>query len=256
MKKTQYGLQMYSLRDITKDSMRMALEKIAEMGYKYVEFAGFFDYLPEQIKLWLDEFNLVCSGTHTGIDAISPEKIDEVIKYHKIIGCDNLIVPACDWSTPEKANEVINQFNFAYKKLKENGIRLGYHNHSREFLPDSNGLVFEDMLIKETQLELEVDTWWLFNTGIEVIPFLEKFKERIKVIHLKDGFQSAPDCKNYDRIYENVKGVSIGSGENNIKVIRDWAVKNDILMVVESEGLQPTGLEEVERCIKYLHTLD
>ena len=29
MARTEYGLQMYSLRDITKDSMRMALEKVA-----------------------------------------------------------------------------------------------------------------------------------------------------------------------------------------------------------------------------------
>ena len=39
----EYGLQMYSVRDITRDSMRLALQKVAEMGYKYVEFAGFFE---------------------------------------------------------------------------------------------------------------------------------------------------------------------------------------------------------------------
>ena len=124
MARTEYGIQMYSLRDITKDSMRMALEKVAAMGYKYVEFAGFFDYMPEQIKLWLDEFGLICSSTHTGMGAITPEAIDETIRYHKIIGCDNLIVPGCDWSTPEKAQSVIDGLNYAQKKLAENGIRL------------------------------------------------------------------------------------------------------------------------------------
>ncbi|MBR5460169.1 MAG: hypothetical protein IKV53_04815 [Clostridia bacterium] len=103
----EYGIQMYSIRDITKDSMRMALERVAEMGYKYVEFAGFFDYTPEQIKIWLDTFGLKCSGTHTGVGLIAPDKIDETIRYHKIIGCDNLIVPGCDWSTPEKTKDLI-----------------------------------------------------------------------------------------------------------------------------------------------------
>lgn len=256
MARTEYGLQMYSLRDITKDSMRMALEKVAEMSYKYVEFAGFFDYMPEQIKLWLDEFGLVCSGTHTGMGAITPENIDETIKYHKIIGCENLIVPGCDWSTPEKAKEVIDGLNFAQKKLAENGIRLGYHNHSREFFPNSCGIVFEDMVKAETSVELEIDTWWAFNAGLDVVAFLEENKNRIRVVHLKDGIPSAPECKNFDHVHDGVKGLSVGSGKNVIKDIREWANKNNVLMVIESEGLDPTGLEEVGRCIEYLRTLD
>ncbi len=256
MVKTEYGIQMYSLRDITKDSMRMALEKVAAMGYKYVEFAGFFDYMPEQIKLWLDEFGLVCSGTHTGMGAITPENIDKTIEYHKIIGCNNLIVPGCDWSTPEKAQGVVDSLNLAQKKLAENGITLGYHNHSREFFPTPDGIVFEDKIIAETSVELEIDTWWAFNADIDVIAFLEKNKERIRVIHLKDGIPSAPECKNYDHVHDGIKGLSVGSGENIIPEIVAWAKANDVLMVIESEGLVPTGLEEVERCITYLRTLD
>lgn len=256
MARTEYGLQMYSLRDITEDSMKVALKKVSEMGYKYIEFAGFFDYLPEQIKAWLDKYELVCSGTHTGMQAISPENIDETIRYHKIIGCENLIVPGCDWSTPEKAQGVIDTLNAAQKKLAENGIRLGYHNHSREFFPNSCGIVFEDEIIAKTSVELEIDTFWAFNAGLDVIAFLEKNKDRIRVIHLKDGIPSAADCKNFDQVHSNVKGKSVGSGENIIPEIREWANKNNVLMVIESEGLDPTGLEEVGRCITYLRTLD
>lgn len=32
----EYGLQMYSVRDITKDDLSGALEKVAKIGYKYV----------------------------------------------------------------------------------------------------------------------------------------------------------------------------------------------------------------------------
>ena len=256
MARTEYGLQMYSMRDVTKDSMRKALEDVANMGYKYIEFAGFFDYNPEQIKTWLDTFGLVCSGTHTGMGAISPENIDETIRYHKIIGCENLIVPGCDWSTPEKAQGVIDTLNFAQKKLAENGIRLGYHNHSKEFFPNKNGTVFENEVIEKTSVELEIDTFWLFNAGLNVIEFLEAHKDRIKVIHLKDGIPSEDCNKNYDHVHDGVKGFSVGSGRAPIKAVREWANKNGVLMVIESEGLQPTGTEEVRRCIEYLRTLD
>lgn len=256
MARTEYGLQMYSLRDITKDSMRMALEKVAEMGYKYVEFAGFFDYTPEQIKIWLDEFGLVCSGTHTGVQGISPENIDETIRYHKIIGCENLIVPGCDWTSDEKLAGLLSTFKAAQKKLAENGIRLGYHNHSREFFPCATGVVFEDVIYNDTTLELEIDTWWAFNAGLDVVSYLEAHKDRIKVIHLKDGIPSADDCKNFDHCHDGIKGLSVGSGKNVIPDIVNWANKNGVLMVIESEGLDPTGLEETKRCIDFLRTLE
>ena len=53
-----------------------------------------------------------------------------------------------------------------------------------------------------------------------------------------------------------MEGRSVGSGEAPILAIRDWCLKNDVLMVIESEGLDPTGPEEVGRCITYLRTLD
>lgn len=256
MSKTEYGIQMYSVRDITEKSLKNALEEVAAMGYKYIEFAGFFGNSAEEVKKWLDDFGLVCSGTHTGIGAISSDNIEETIEYHKIIGCGNLIVPGCDWSTKEKCDEVIDTLNFASKKLKENGIRLGYHNHSKEFYPTGDGIVFEDEVIKRTDAELEIDTFWAFNAGIDVIEYLEAHKDRISVIHLKDGIPTAKENQNFYHAHDDVRGMSVGEGKAPVKEIREWAIKNNVLMVVESEGLEPTGIEEVRRCMEYLRTLD
>jgi UDP-N-acetylenolpyruvoylglucosamine reductase len=49
----EYGLQMYSVRDITKENLKDALRQVAEMGYKYVEFAGFFGNTAEDVKALL-----------------------------------------------------------------------------------------------------------------------------------------------------------------------------------------------------------
>lgn len=254
--RTEYGIQMYSLRDVTEKSMYEALKSVAKMGYKYIEFAGFFDNDAETIEKWLDELGLVVSGTHTPIEQLTPDNIDSVIEYHKAIGCDNLIVPACDWSNSADTKELIEKFNMLQKKLAENGIKFGYHNHSREFYPTPDGVVFEDELIKNTDIELEIDTFWLYNAGFDVISYLEKNKSRISVIHLKDGIPAPKDDRRFDVTEDNTKGLSVGQGEVPIVEICDWANKNGVLMVVESEGLDPTGTEEVKRCIDYLRTLD
>ncbi|MBR5460286.1 MAG: sugar phosphate isomerase/epimerase, partial [Clostridia bacterium] len=138
----------------------------------------------------------------------------------------------------------------------ENGMKFAYHNHSREFLPTEDGIVFEDELLNKTDIDLQIDTFWLFNSGIDVIAYLEAHRDRIKVIHLKDGVPSAEDKKNYDDVHSNVIGLSLGSGKAPVAAVKEWAEKNGVIMVVESEGLDPTGLEEIKRCIDYLKTLE
>lgn len=256
MSKVEYGLQMYSLRDITEDDLKGALKQVADMGYKYVEFAGFFGHSAEEVKSWLDEYGLICSGTHTGAAPLADDVIDETIAYHKTIGCNNLIIPGLDWSTEEKFNENIVLINRAQKKLAENGIALGYHNHSGEFFENNYGKVIENEIISRTSVELEIDTFWAYNAGLDPVTYCEKNKDRIRVIHLKDGIASAPENKNYENVHKGVIGKSVGSGNALVNAVREWAIANNVQMVIESEGLEPTGPEEVKRCIDYLQTLE
>ena len=253
---TEYGLQLYSLRDISNGDLRGTLKKVAEIGYKYVEFAGFFNNAAEDVKAWLDEYGLVASGTHTGFDKIKPDVIDETIAYHETIGCKNLIVPGGNWNSKESFEDNIAMLNAAQKKLAEKGIALGYHNHSHEFFETPYGEVIEDAIISRTSIELEIDTFWATNAGKDPVALCESLKDRIRVIHLKDGkFADAAD-RAWSTCHNKVIGKSLGSGDAPVAAIRDWALKNNVLMVVESEGLDPTGPEEVTRCMEYLRTLE
>ena len=256
MAKVEYGLQMYSLRDITGTDLKDALRQVAEMGYKYVEFAGFFGHKAEAVKAWLDEYGLVCSGTHTGGNALTEDVIEETIAYHKAIGCENLIIPGMDWSTEEKLNENIALMNRAQPILAANGIALGYHNHSAEFFVMPYGKVIEDEIISRTNVLLQIDTWWAYNAGLDPVAYCESLKDRIRVIHLKDGIAVRPEYRTPTLWNKEVQGRSVGSGEAPTQAIRDWCLKNGVMMVIESEGLDPTGPQEVKRCIDYLRTLD
>ena len=252
----EYGLQLYSVRDITKKDLKEALRQVAALGYKYVEFAGFFGNSAEDVKSWLDEYGLKASGTHTKSAAIAPDAIKDTIAYHKTIGCTNLIVPSAAWNTPEELEYTVALFNYAQKKLAEAGITLGYHNHSKEFYTTPYGKVVEDELMSRTNIEFEIDTFWLFNAGIDPVPYLEAHKDRIRVIHLKDGTIPVEGTRDFATAHNGVKGKSLGSGMAPVAAVREWAIKNNVHMVVESEGLDPTGIEEVGRCIDYLKSLE
>ena len=51
-------------------------------------------------------------------------------------------------------------------------------------------------------------------------------------------------------------GRSLGLGNAPILKIREKAIALGITMIVESEGLDPTGLEESKRCIDFLRSVD
>ncbi len=252
----EYGLQLYSLRDITKENLQDALCRVAKMGYRYVEFAGFFDHPAEEVKAWLDEYGLTASGTHTQLNLLTPEVIEDTIAYHKTIGCKDIIVPGAKWETEELMDENIRALNWAQKRLAEEGITLSYHNHSHEFYTTAYGKVVEDELLVRTTVTLEIDTFWLFNAGIDPISYCEQIKERIRMIHLKDGKVPTDAERDFTTANKLVQGRSLGQGDAPVKAVRKWADENGILMVVESEGLDPTGPEEVARCITYLRTIE
>lgn len=239
----KYGLQLYSVRDVAEKDIELAMKETAAMGYSFVEFAGFQGKTPEEIKALLDKYNLTVSGTHTGVDQLSDENFDQTVAAHKTIGCENIIIPGTDLSTKEKIDAFIERVNVLIPRLEKEGLKLHFHNHSSEFEPNEDGIVAEYELLNRTNIGMEIDTYWAWNAGKDPVELLHDMKDRISVIHLKDGLKGG-------------KGRSLGQGEVDVSAVRKTAIESGFAIVVESEGLDPTGLEEVRRCIDFLKSED
>ncbi|MBO7399226.1 MAG: sugar phosphate isomerase/epimerase [Clostridia bacterium] len=234
-----YGLQLFSVRDFTADDLEGTLAKVAEMGYKTVEFAGYFGHSGADIKRMLDENGLKAIGTHSGADGLRPEYIQESIAFHREIGCENYVIPGHDLSTAAKIDEFIEIVNRAQPILEAAGMKLHYHNHSHEFFPNADGQIIHEELEKRTDMMFEIDTYWAFNAGRDPVEMLERLKKRISLIHLKDGFKGGI-------------GKSLGQGEAPVKAVLQKAVELGLGIIVESEGLDPDGISESRRCIEFL----
>ena len=135
----QYGLQMYSVRDVAQGDLLGTLEKVGKLGYHYAEFAGFFGIPAEDVKAKLDECGMEVSSTHTGWQELTDDQITETIKYHKTIGNSFIIIPGADLSDQKKLDDFIELVNKVQPVLAAEGIKLGYHNHSHEFKTNEDG---------------------------------------------------------------------------------------------------------------------
>ena len=146
-----YGLQLYSVRDSASVDMDKTLREVAAMGYEFVEFAGFFDHPAEKIREMLEKYNLRASGTHSSASGITPENIEESIRYHKIIGCENYIIPGADLKTGKKLSNFIALVNEAIPVFEAEGMKLHFHNHFSEFQPNEDGRYAHYELEKKTK---------------------------------------------------------------------------------------------------------
>ena len=234
----EYGLQMYSVRDITKDDLPGAVAKVAQMGYKLIEFAGFFGHTAEEVNKMLSDNGVKVSGTHTGLGELLSD-YEGTVAFHKAINNPIYIIPGHDLSTREKVDQFIEDVNRLQPMLKAEGIEMGFHNHSREFLPNEDGVIFYDELVSRTNLLLEIDTFWAYAAGKDPVALMEQYKDRLRFIHIKDG-------------YRNGEGKPLGQGTAPVADVYRKAVELGIPMVVESETLTPDGLTEAKICYEYL----
>ena len=237
-----YGLQLYSVRDVTGTDLEGTLKKVAEIGYRYVEFAGFFGHSAEEVKAMLDRYGLIVSGTHSGLGDLDAD-FAGTVKYHKIIGNTNYIVPGAPTWTAAELDETIEKLKKYQPMLEAEGIRLAYHNHDGEFKPNADGQIPHEEMERRTNIDFQIDTFWAFVAGKDPVEVITRLKDRVHVIHLKDGLR-------------NGHGYALGEGEAPVAAVRAKAIELGMHMVVESETLQPDGISEATRCINYLKSLE
>lgn len=190
MKNFKVGLQLYSVRDKMEADMEATLKQVKEIGYDYVEFAGYFDKSAEEVKALLDKYDLKCASVHQTYDVFL-EAPEENVEYLKTIGAKFCAVP---WMAMENQKgqpgfeKAVSDIAKVAKLLRDNGITMLYHNHDFEFEKYEGKYLF-DWLYETVGLDLlkpEIDTCWVKYAGEDPCAYLEKYKGHIDVVHLKD----------------------------------------------------------------------
>ncbi|MBQ1989160.1 MAG: sugar phosphate isomerase/epimerase [Clostridia bacterium] len=237
-----YSIQLFSVRDSMETDFEGTLKRVSELGYKYVEFAGFYGRTAEEVNALLAKYDLKISGTHSPFDDLI-NNFDETVAFHKAIGNKNYIVPAYWLRNQAEIDFFVEKAGEISKKLEAEGIKLGYHNHSGEFQMSGDGSVAYEQLIYRTDIMLELDTFWAFHGMKDPVALMDRLGDRIGVIHIKDGTVEG-------------HGKPLGMGDAPVKAVYEKAKEMGIPMVVESETITPSGLEEARICIEYLRSIE
>src|SRR5882672_7393581 len=87
------GVQLYTVRDAMKTDFDGTIAKVAAIGYKEVEFAGYFDRSPKDIRAALSKNGLTAPSTHVEYAALAPDKFEKVVDDAIIIGHKYIVNP-------------------------------------------------------------------------------------------------------------------------------------------------------------------
>ncbi len=187
------GLQLYGVRNEMARDFKGTLQKVKDLGYDGVEFAGLFGNTAEQVKAMCTEIGLIPISAHVPLADMLAD-IDKVIADYKTIGCEYIVVP---YVTEERRPggeffmQMIDEIRSIGEKAKAAGLTLLYHNHDFEFRKLENGEYGLDYLYNSIPAELlqtELDECWVKYAGLDPVEYLRKYAGRSPVVHLKDYY--------------------------------------------------------------------
>ena len=85
------AVQLYSVRDyIAKEGFAPVLKRIADIGYKGVEPAGFFGVRPSELKKMVDDLGLKLYSTHSPW-ARKLDDLPEQLDIAAVLGLDTIV---------------------------------------------------------------------------------------------------------------------------------------------------------------------
>jgi sugar phosphate isomerase/epimerase len=186
------GLQLYTVRDLLQQDFEGTIAEVARIGYREVEFAGYYQRAPEQIRALLDQHGLTAPSTHVGANALRQD-FEGQVRTARAIGHTYLTVPA--YRVPQGDDPVggwrtaATEFNTFGRRCRDEGLRFAYHNHAWEFESLPGGTTPFDILVAETDPELvdfELDLYWAHHGGRDPIRLFEQYPGRFTMWHVKD----------------------------------------------------------------------
>jgi sugar phosphate isomerase/epimerase len=194
------GVQLYTVRTDLEKDFDGTLAKVAAIGYKEIEFAGYFGHTPPQVRDALKRNGLVSPASHLDFATVSnAEKWKQALDDAATIGQTFLVNPWIDEpmrNEPHAWKRIADAYNTAGAAAAKHGIQFCYHNHNFEFSPSAGGDGKQpyDVLLETCDpklVKMEMDLCWISAAGKDPLDYFRRYPGRFPLVHVK-GLRRVP----------------------------------------------------------------
>ncbi len=182
------GIQLYTLRTLMEKDLEGTLAGVAGIGYKEVEFAGYFGRTPAQIRDVLKANKLTSPSAHIPLPA-SDDAWKKALDDAKVAGHEWAVVPWLEVPMRKDWAQLADRFNGLAAMAKKSGLRFAYHNPDFEFARDGNGTALDTLLTKTDPklVDFEMDIYWVVKGGGDPLALFKRYPHRFPLMHAKDA---------------------------------------------------------------------
>ena len=251
------GLQLWSLRNYLPNDFAATLGKIRAMGFHEVEGAGLDKRTVAEFRAGLDAAGLRCQSAHMPYERLR-DKAPDAFAEARAMGASWVVCPWIDHGTEftrDDAMKAADVFNRVGKAAHGEGLGLAYHCHGYEFVPSTEGTLFDTIAgaTDAATVAFQIDILHAFLGGADPAELINRYGARVKSLHLKD-LKKGFTAKAGTAIAPADTDVPVGTGQVDTPAALRAAVKAGVpLYYLEDESTDP--LKHLPASIAYLTAL-
>lgn len=188
----QFGLQLWTLREIVARDLAGALQQARAIGYDAIEIFGDGRMFFDNMRAALQTSGMACCSAHVPYESLHDE-LPRVVAGLRMIGCNSAVVPAFAKDlrdTLPKALQLASDLNRIGERLKAAGIAFAYHNEDYDFVPlHEGGASLWQTLVDSTDaacVQLQLDVFTAMLMGADPIHIMHEYASRITSLHVCD----------------------------------------------------------------------
>lgn len=192
MNTSKIAAQLYTVRDFTKTThdLEITLKKLKDIGYNAVQISAIGPINYSEVRQITESLDIKICATHSPYSRLTDD-LKNLIEEHKEWNCKYIglgSLPKELRGSYDNIMSFIEIMNPIAKEIGKNGLKFVYHNHKFEFEKYNNKNLF-DLIAENTnraEVGFLVDTYWVQAGGASPSTFINKYADRIDVVHLKD----------------------------------------------------------------------
>jgi sugar phosphate isomerase/epimerase len=283
------GVNLFSIPHLVEKDFEGTMQKLAKAGYKEIEFYGPYDFSADadiqrwksitpslgfsgsgfygkninDIKKILSDNGLSTSSLHTGDASLHDDTaLNKLGEAANTLGAKYVVLPSAPTQPDLDAyKKQADDFNDIGRRAKKAGTRFAYHNHGNG-LQAMNGTVPMELIFDKTDPDLvffQMDIYWMTAGGVDVVKYLEKYKGRFRLMHIKDMSKAVRfagdggDSQQWIELFPYL--ANAGSGVLDLRSILTAAKRSGMEYFIVERDLAPNGVDDLAKSVEYLTKL-
>jgi len=263
------------------------MQMLAKIGYREIEFFGPYPFSPaEEKKRWLsitpslgfsgsgffgkalkdvkkilDDNGLSTPSLHSALPTLE-NNMQALADAANTLGAAYVTLPSAETQTSlDGYRKQAEQFNAIGESARKSGVRFAYHNHGNGLKPVDGTVPFE-MIMDNTEpknIFFQMDIFWMTAGGVDVVHYLEKYKGRFRLMHIKDMSKEARfsgdggDPQQWIELFPFL--ANAGSGVLDLEAIISAAKASGVEHYIVERDLAPDPEKDLKESYDYLQAI-